>query len=340
MSATLVEYKYLGNDAEIRKGIAATIVNHYPWLNDIPFIEIANDASRYKMETQEAGADVYEVGETWVEKTPKWEYRDAHLAIFGGDADDDNFGRIAAAGEDTMAALIELKSKSVADLFAKMCILGRTTALSTYSAEKNIKGILRLLCECESSTATDLDGALYSAYGAANNMQVIQAASGASAALTLDMVDVLVDIVKPKPTHLILNKLMRRRIGALARAAGNNLTVDKGKLGEIVTYWGEQKLAIDDFVPINFPDPSTLVSAPASYTPTTAVSAGNDTSPIFAARFAEDGLVGIHAAGMINIEKFDKLESKDAKRVRIKFYGGLRLTNKLALAGLFSATAA
>jgi hypothetical protein len=152
MASTLAEYKYLGNAAEIRKGIALTIVKEFPWLVDMPFVEINNNASRYKMENAAATAGTYEVGETWIEGTPTWEYRGANLAILGGDADDDNFGRLAAAGEDTMAAMIELKSKAVSNWFAELCILGRTTAVSKYSAEKNFKGLIRLLCECESSS--------------------------------------------------------------------------------------------------------------------------------------------------------------------------------------------
>jgi hypothetical protein len=339
MSATLAQYKYLGNDAEIRMGIAKTIVTESPWLRVMPFTEINNNVSRYKMELAAARADTYEVGETWLEGTPTWEYRDSPLAILGGDADDDNFGRLAAGGENTLVAITELKSKAISQWFETLAILGRTTAVATYSAEKNFKGLLRLLCECESSTATDLDGALFSEIGSANNSQVIQAASGASATLTLDMVDVLIDLVKPKATDLIMNRLMRRKISSLARAAGNNLEHDKDQLGFPVTRYGEQRILIDDSTPVNFPDPSTLVSAPASYTPTTAVAAGNDTSPIFAVMFGEDGLCGINGEGMIQIEKFDKLETKDAKRIRIKFYAGMRLTNKLAAAGLFSATA-
>ena len=340
MAATLAEYKYLGNDAEIRMGIAMTIVKEFPWLAEMPFVEINNNVSRYKMELAAARADTYQVGETWQEGTPTWEYRDAPLAILGGDADDDNFGRLAAAGEDTMAAITMLKSKAIANWFGELAILGRTTAVATYNAEKNFKGLLRLLCECESSTSTDLDGALYTAHGAANNSQVIQAGSGASATLTLDMIDVLIDLVKPKPTHLIMSRLMKRKLKGLARAAGNNLTVAEGKLGMPVEMYGEQQILVDDYMPLNFPDPSTLVSAPASYTPTTTWAASNDTSPIFAARFGEDGLCGINGEGMIQVETFDKLETKDARRVRIKFYAGMRLTNKLVLAGLFSATSA
>lgn len=339
MAATLAQYKYLGPDAEIRMGIAQTIVKESPWLAEMPFVEINNNVSRYKMELAAAAAGTYEVGDTWNEGTPTWEYRDAPLAILGGDADDDNFGRLAAGGENTQAALVELKSKATAHWFETLAILGQTTAVATYSATKNFKGLLQLICECESKTTTDLDGAIYSAFGAGNNSQVVQAASGASATLTLDMVDVLVDCVKPKPTHIILNRQLRRKLGSLARAAGNNLTVAQGSLGQLVTMFGEQQVMVDDFTPINFPDPTTIVSAPIGYTPATAVSAGNDTSPIFAVRFGEDGLCGINGEGMIQVERFDKLETKDAKRIRIKFYGGMRLTNKLAAAVLMSATA-
>ena len=339
MAVTLAQYKYLGNEAEIRAGIAKTIVKESPMLRELPFIEINNNVSRYKMETAEARADTYEVGETWVEGSPTWEYRDAPLAILGGDADDDNFGRLAAAGEDTQAAMVELKSKAVSHWFEDLAYLGRTTALGKYSAEKNFKGILRLLCECESSTATDLDGALYSEFGTGgNNKQVVQAASGASGTLTLDMLQVLLDCVRPKATHLIMSRQMRRKIESLARAQGNNLEHHRDQLGFMVETFGDQTILINDFMLDNFDDPTTIVSAPASYTPTQAISATHDTSPIIAVRMGEDGLCGINGEGMLQVERFEKLETKDAKRVRIKFYAGIRLTTKLAAAVLVSAT--
>jgi hypothetical protein len=201
---------------------------------------------------------------------------------------------------------------------------------------------MRLLCECETAGvntgATDLDGSLYTAPGTGNNKQVIQAASGASATITLDMLDVLLSMVKPGATNLITNGQMTRKIASLARASGNNLSHDQDQLGFPVTRYGDVTVTIDDNTPVNFIDPTTIVSAPLSYTPTTAVSAGNDTIPIFAVRFGEDGLCGINGNGMINITPFDKLEGKDGQRTRIKFYAGMRLTNKLAAAVLMSAT--
>lgn len=339
MSITLAEYKYLGDAAEIRAGIAKTIVKECPIFQEFPFIQINNNVSRYKMESAEARADTYEVGEPWVEGSPTWEYRDAPLAILGGDADDDNFGSLAAAGEDTMGAIIELKAKAVGHWFEELAYMGRTTALAKYSAGKNFKGLLRLICECESSTDTDLDGAIYSAFGTGgNNPQVVQAASGASASFNLDMLQVLLDCVRPKATHIIMSRQMRRKMESLSRAAGSNLEHDNNQLGFPVTRFGEQVILINDFILDNFDDPTGVASAPASYTPTQAIGATDDTSPIFAVRMGEDGLCGINGEGMIQIERFDKLESKDAKRVRIKFYAGMRLTNKLAAAVLMSAT--
>jgi hypothetical protein len=341
MSTTLAQYRYLGNDAEVRAAIAKTLITVSEMLRMLPFSQLQNNnITRVKMELSSGGADTYEVGETWQEAPPTWEYRDHPLSILGGDADVDKFGNLAA-GEDVMASVIELKSKAVADWFEELAILGQTTAVAKYSAAKNFKGLIRLLCECETAStntgATDLDGSLYYLPGTGNNTQVLVAASGASAVLTLDMVDHLIAAVKPSPTHFIMNWMGIQKISSLARAAGNNLQHDNDQLGFPVTRFGGITIIRDDWVPTNFTDPSSLVFAPASYTPTTAYAASNDIFPIFAARLGEDGLTGINGEGMIQIEPFDKLETKDAKRTRIKFYAGLSLRSKRALAGLFGA---
>jgi hypothetical protein len=336
MANTLAEYKYIGPAAEIRAGIAKTIVTESPWLQVMPFVEINNNVSRYKMETVAAAANSYAVGDTWIEGAPQWEYRDAPLAILGGDADVDNFGELAAGPQDNvMAAVTELKSKAIAQYFEKLAIYGRTTANASLSSENNFKGLLRLIAEAESSSTTDLDGATFSSYGTGgNNPQVVDAAASASATLSLDMIDVLLDVVKPKPTHIICSRAARRKIGSLARSAGENVEHDKNQLGFPVTRWGEQILLIDDALLDNMDDPSSNVTAIASYDYT----GSSDTLCIFAVRFGEDGLCGINGNGMIQIEKFDKLETKDAKRVRIKFYAGMRLTNKKAAGVLLAAT--
>jgi len=342
MATTLAQYKYLGPAADIRAGIAQYIYTESEFLRVLPFTQLQNNnITRTKFELEAAGADVYEVNETWQQSEAKFEYRDHNLCIIGGDADVDNFGQLAAGGEDVMASQIMLKTKDLQQTFEKLAIVGQTTAEATYSATKNMKGLLRLLCEVETASAntgaTDLDGGIYNAHSGANNPQVLAAASGASATITLDMLDWLIAAVT-NCEAIMTNFQMIQKITSLARAAGNNLSHDNDELGKIVTRYGDVRVIRNDFVPVNFPDPSTYVFAPASYTITTAVAAGNDTCPIFAFRMGEDALTGINGEGMIQVEKFDKLETKDGKRTRIKWYAGLSLRNKRALAGLFGAT--
>ena len=336
---TLTQYKYLGADQEVRMGIGKTLVKVSPWLADLPFKELAhNDISRYKMETSDGGATVHSVGDTWTTVNPTWEYREAQLAILGDNIDVDNFGDFASGPESAWAAVTELKTKGVGQTFDKLAVYGRTTSTGSLADSKNFKGLLRLIAEAESSTTTDLDGWLFSGdNSAAHNPQVVIAASGASAALTLSMLDALRDAVRPKPTHFVMSRLQRRRVNALVKAAGNDLRYEKNGIGGITTFFGEEALVIDDQIKDNMNDSSALVTAIASYDYTQASTAAKDTSPIFAVRMEEDGLCGINGVGMIQVEDLGNLESKDAKGKRVKFYCGLRLTNKTAAAVLLNA---
>lgn len=322
MSTTLAEYEDLCTDA-LKKGIAKTILTESPWLQAMPFVPIASNSIKYKMEKEAAGADFYEVGETWIEGTPTWEDRYADLTILGGDADVDNF---AKAGMQIEASdIIALKAKAIADRFNACAVMGRTTAVTTYSSSKIFKGIARLIAEAESDTTTDLDGV--------NNAQVY-ANHATSAVLTIDALDSLIALVKPKPTHLIMNTSMRNKLNSLARAAGSNLTVANGQLGSIVEMYGTYPILIDDQIGRNINDGSSSVLTIASYTPTTARAATLSNSMIFAVKFGEDGLCGITSAsdGMLQTVDIGQLESKDAKRTRIKFYCGMALFNKRAAA--------
>ena len=336
---TLTEYKYLGAAQEVRMGIGKVLVKVSPWLRDLPFVELkSNDVSRYKMETSDGGATVHEVGDTWTTINPTWEYREAQLAILGDNVDVDKFGEFASGPERATAAMIELKTKGVGQTFDKVAVYGRTTSTGALSDSKNFKGLLRLIAEAESDTTTDLDGWLYTGNeDDAHNTQVVFGASGASIALSMAMLDSLRDAVRPKPTHFIMSRLMLRKLNTLAAATGMNLAQDKTTFGDIVTRFGEQIVLIDDQIKDNMNDSTALVTAIASYDYTQAINAtAKDTSPVFAVRMGEDGLCGMNGVGMIQVEPLGTMESKDATGYRIKFYCGMRLTNKRAAAVLLN----
>ena len=336
---TLAQYKYLGADQDVRQGIGLTLVKVSPWLRDLDFVELkSNDISRYKMELTDGGASVHEVGDTWSTVNPTWEYREAQLAILGDNIDVDNFGEFASGPESAMAAATKLKTKGVGQTFDKLAIYGRTTSTGSLSKSTNFKGLLRLIAEAESSTTTDLDGWLYTGEDSeAHNPQVIMAASGGSATFVLAMFHALVDQVRPSATHIIMSRLVRRKLNTLAETAGQNLVHDQDQLGFPVTKFGDQKVLIDDQIKNQMNDPSGLVTAIASYDYTQAFTASStDTSPVFAVRMGEDGLCGINGQGMIQVEDLGILEGKDARGKRVKFYCGLRLTNKTAAAVLLN----
>lgn len=336
MANTLSQYEDLINDP-VRVGIAHTILVQDPLLQTLPFKGITSNTIKYKMETVEAAADFYEVDGLWVAGSPTWEDRYADLAILGGDADVDNFIVSTMGAQEPVAAeIMSLKAKAIANKFAYNTIMGRTTSKVAYSSTKNFKGLLRLIAECESDSTADLDGGLRGGFMGANNPQVLVRNANQSGALTLDYVDELLDLVKPKTTHLISSRLFRRRLSSLARAAGTNLEHDKNQLGFPVTRYGDVEVLISDGVLDNLNDPSGVVTAIASWDYTQTRTSQKDITPIFAVRVGEDGFCGITSAqnGMIQTEPIGTLENKDAKRTRIKFYCGLALFNKLAAAVL------
>jgi HK97 family phage major capsid protein len=323
MANSLTELEYLSNDT-LKTGIAKTIITESPFARYMPWITVQGNSYKYNMETVEAAAQFYSVNEQWQENTPEWEQRTADITILGGDADTDKFIQDTRKDQDINAAIIELKAKAIARKLEAHAILGRTTALGTYSTAKSFKGLALLLAECETSSTTDLDGL--------NNTQVY-ACHATSAVLTLDMMDELKSRVKPSENVLfIMNTQHRNKLASLARAAGNNLTVADGKLGMPVEYWGTNPILICDHIPNNIQDGSSSVLAIASYD-NTARASGYDNSLIFAVRFDEvDGLCGLLGGNMMEIEHFDKLETKHALRDRIYLYPGMALFNKLAAA--------
>ncbi len=136
--------------------------------------------------------------------------------------------------------------------------------------------------------------------------------------LTLDKLDELIDTVKGgKPHMLVMNRRARRLLNAKVRTAGTLLETDRDELGRMVQYYDGIPVGISDWVP-------------NTYT----VGTSTDTTSIFAMQFGEDGVAGITAPGGLQIERVGSLETKDATRLRVKWYASLALFNTAKLAKL------
>ena len=139
------------------------------------------------------------------------------------------------------------------------------------------------------------------------------------ATLTLEKLDELIDKVKPgKPDLLLLSKRSRRKLNSIARGTGSGiLEADRNQFGQMVQYYDGIRLGVNEWI-----------SDEAE------VGSNDDCSTIYALQFGEGALAGLTSPGGLQVERFGSLETKDASRVRVKWYASLALFNTLKLAKL------
>ncbi|MCK5181242.1 MAG: hypothetical protein KAQ73_01760, partial [Dehalococcoidia bacterium] len=132
--------------------------------------------------------------------------------------------------------------------------------------------------------------------------------SGANGAtLSLPKIDQLIDLVRGgKPDLLLMGRRSRRKMAALARAAGSNLQVGQGRLGEFIELYNGIPVAVSDWVKDNY-----------------TVGTSSDCSAIFAFQMGEGAVCGLTGPEMIQVERLGSLETKDACRTRVKWYVSL-----------------
>ena len=135
--------------------------------------------------------------------------------------------------------------------------------------------------------------------------------------LTLEKLDELIDKIKGgKPDMLLMSRRMRRKLNALTRATGNFM-VERDEFGEMVEFYDGIPIGVSDYIPDN-----------------QVVGSSTDCSTIYAIKFGEDGVCGLTSPGGLKVERVGSLESKDATRIRVKWYVSIALFNTGKLAKL------
>ena len=137
--------------------------------------------------------------------------------------------------------------------------------------------------------------------------------------LTLDKLDELIDTVKGgKPDMILMSRRSRRKLNSLARASGSGIVVsDRDELGQMVQYYDGIPVGVNDWIS----DAQT-------------VGTSADCSTVFAFQAGEGSLVGLTSPGGLQVERVGNLETKDARRTRVKWYVSLALFNTAKLAKL------
>jgi len=289
MALTLVEAAKLTNDVMLR-GVIEILITESHALELLPFEDVVGTALTYNRELAAPLVDWQQVGGTWTESTPTHTQVTAALKILGGDADVDNFLAQTYRNPNDMAAVVVAsKSKALAYEFNRTFING-----SVAVDPLEFDGI-DILCTSGQTIESDANGT----------------------ALTTNLLNRLIDQVKPGPPHaLIMSKRSRRQVQALAYASGSPLFIGQGEFGRRIEMYAGIPIIVDE----NISDAVTLGSEAAS-------------TSIFAVRFGLDGVFGA-ANGGVQVEDVGSLETKDASRFRVKMYVTLCLGGTLGLAQL------
>ena len=137
--------------------------------------------------------------------------------------------------------------------------------------------------------------------------------------LTLAKLDEAIDLIRGgKPDMLLMSRRTRRSLTALARASGSGVVEqDRDEFGRMAQFYDGVPIGVNDYIG----DAKT-------------VGTSSDCSTIYALQFGEGALVGLTGPGGLTVERVGSLETKDATRVRVKWYVSMALFNQLKLSRL------
>ncbi len=297
MAMTLLEAAKLTTDP-VLNAVIEIYARSSDILRTLPFRDIQGNAVKYNREEALPGIGFRGVNEAFSESTGVINPQIESLFILGGDMDVDKF-IVKTEGPRARATHEAMKMKAASLRFTQAFIKGDN-----------------------STDPRVFDGLQVRLSGD----QVINAGTtSGGAALSLAKLDELIDAVE-NPTHLIMNKTLRRRLSAAARLStvGGYITWTLDEFGRQVARYNDLPILIVDKDNENS---DILPFTEAAYT-------GSSTATsIYCVSFSEMMLEGIQSSG---IEARDLGEINDAPfyRTRVEWYAGISLWHPRAAARL------
>ena len=300
MALTLVEAAKLHSGEVKRSAIIELFAQGSDILRALPFDTIAGNALQYNREETLPGIGFRGVNEAYTESTGVINPVTEPLVIAGGDLDVDVF-ILETMGQDQRAVQEAMKTKALALRWSQAIIKGDS------GADPRVFDGLQVR----------LTGSQKIAAGATAN----------GTPLSLAKLDEAIDAVE-NPTHLVMNKTMRRLLTAASRTTtvSGNITYTKDEFGRPVTQYNdlpiliiEQDNAGNDILP--FTEAATSGTATAT--------------SIYIVSLAEGKLQGIQNSVM-RVTDLGEVQSQPVKRTRVEWYAGIALFHPRAAARLWS----
>lgn len=300
MALTLVEAAKLHSGEVKRSAIIELFAAGSDILRTLPFDTIAGNALQYNREETLPGIGFRGVNEAYTESTGVINPVTEPLVIAGGDLDVDVF-ILETMGQDQRAVQEAMKTKALALRWSQAIIKGDSTVDPRLFDGLQVR----------------LTGTQKIAAGATVN----------GTPLSLAKLDEAIDAVD-QPTHLIMNKTMRRLLTAAARATGVSGFITYG-----VDEFGRQVAKYND-LPILIIEQDNAGNEILPFTEAATSGTATATS-IYVVSFMEGKLQGIQS-GVMSVRDLGELQTQPVKRTRVEWYAGIALFHPRAAARLWS----
>lgn len=298
MSLTLVEAA-----KQSQNPIQSAVIEMYAAGSDIlrvlPFDDIEGNALRYNREETLPGIGFRGINESYTESTGILNPQVEPLVIAGGDLDVDKF-IVDTMGAGQRSVQEAMKVKALALAWTKTFVKGDSA-----TEPREFDGLQARLTGNQKLYAGTTDG---------------------GDALSLTKLDQLIDTVE-SPTHLIMNKTMRRRLTAAARTTsiGGFITWAKDEFGRQIVMYGDLPILIADY---DNEGNQILPFTELGYTGSTATGCS-----IYCVSLTDGMLTGIQNGG-VDARDLGELQTKPAYRTRVEWYAGISCRHGRAAARL------
>jgi len=297
MALTLTEgNKY--STTELDKIVNDWLVKDSRVLELLPFETILGNSLTYDYVATRSGVGFYEVGDTWTESTVVLGQDTVALKVMGGDADLDEFVRRTRSNKiDVQATVVEDKIKALQEFFTDCFYYG------TAKDAKSWSGLHQLLTSTTYNT--------------------VQVGSGATlAVLSIAKLQEAIDLIRGfTPRIIMMSKLMRRGISTYLDGVGDKFTAGRDEFGRLIEKFRNIEIGVSDHIYNDEVISGAAFSSSACGTGTT----GGTT--IWILTFGPKAVCGVQGTNGIETKDLGDLETKDAKRHRIKWYNGLMFQN-------------
>jgi len=297
---TLVEQAKLVQDP-LQRGVIEEFPRNSAVLQYLPFMTVSSDSYKYNREASLPGIGFRGINESYDESTGVLNPVVESLAIFGGFSDVDR-ALVKTQGNinDIRAIHDGLKAKSASLFFNKCFFKG--------DAESEPRGFDGLQARLTGEQVIDMGST-----------------SGGDT-LTLAKLDELIDAVQGGPDVLFMNKVMRRKVNALVRAAGSAIETVSGAFG--------QRLEAYAGIPIGIIENDETDTAILGFTEANPGGGAAASTSIYAVKFGVSEYVSGLQCGPMDIIDMGLYSGGVAYRTLIEWIAGLAIFSSKSAARL------